>query len=770
MSDDLATMFGLSSAVAASAAPEATYGTALTAPSLPPMTDFGDGLYKEMRTSGDTQHTFVCINTHKSSNASVIVTAFMTQAPSGCKDTILDGSFGCLQSTTPQFMPSQTEAKYEAVGDKQIRSDGSARVINTMVLPKEAIRSAMQNVKTPSKFRTSFTNFEVAPQGSTDDFTVQYGVSIVKFHLNPGKRSFPLYGDTFVVNNFVIPDKLPGEADSNGYHAGGSLGVLPFHTLSADDMVVDLSQAKVDVLLLMAEFHGANLCVLANSPAVPLVADQSSKKQHEELITKVTGDPMKRLTDSLKSTLFEPTTTGKAEARAVWMNPDPVTLGRNLGIAAQDAQSCNLGRVSNMVCLTTNTQLVRIGGNTQVVSPVLCAAGQIVKGEFNDPYSDSLIIGTAIYQSAEREFVNAGIARANARNAPKIIELKLEVSLTASQLLQNAIQSGTPSAGISRMYILASLMTHHITAPFGIDLPSLSTAFVCVIKPVLSISIMGNLAQNTNGINMESEKAKDTIKNSRALVKELGVTELDLTTTPENVIVHTEQTLAFALKLSSEYVKSGLGIVGGGDFIPECNGTINDAIEIACAASKAVHDEEQAKWKRASTFKKPPCFKQSNLKFAKDATLSCINQDGATDIRGTVYAFVPGHVAALKENKADTELIETTAFGENVLGCHLGLGGIPGELVGKLQHGAVFLFQKRFASTATGAVKTIAVQDLDQLDFSYLVEDDDTENAQEVSPPGDAETEEAPGASAQQPGKKRAAVRDEKVTGHKQKK
>jgi hypothetical protein len=67
------------------------------------------------------------------------------------------------------------------------------------------------------------------------------------------------------------------------------------------------------------------------------------------------------------------------------------------------------------------------------------------------------------------------------------------------------------------MYILASLMTHHITAPFGIDLPSLSTAFVGVIKPVLSISIMGNLAQNTNGINMESEKAKDTIKNSRAV-------------------------------------------------------------------------------------------------------------------------------------------------------------------------------------------------------------------------------------------------------------
>ena len=50
------------------------------------------------------------------------------------------------------------------------------------------------------------------------------------------------------------------------------------HTLSADDMVVDLSQAKVDALLLMAEFHGANLCVLAHSPAVPLFADQSSKK------------------------------------------------------------------------------------------------------------------------------------------------------------------------------------------------------------------------------------------------------------------------------------------------------------------------------------------------------------------------------------------------------------------------------------------------------------------------------------------------------------
>ena len=74
-------------------------------------------------------------------------------------------------------MPSQTEAKYEAVGDKQIRSDGSARGINTMVLPKEAIRPAMQNEKTPPRFRASFTHFEVAPQGSKDDLTVQYGAS-----------------------------------------------------------------------------------------------------------------------------------------------------------------------------------------------------------------------------------------------------------------------------------------------------------------------------------------------------------------------------------------------------------------------------------------------------------------------------------------------------------------------------------------------------------------------------------------------------------------
>ena len=60
-------------------------------------------------------------------------------------------------------------------------------------------------------------------------------------------------------------------------------------------------------------------------------------------------------------------------------------------------------------------------------------------------------------------------------------------------------------------------------------------------------------------------KGKATTQNSRALVKELGVTELDLTTTPENVIVHTKQTLDFALKLSSEYVKFGLGMMGGGD-------------------------------------------------------------------------------------------------------------------------------------------------------------------------------------------------------------
>eukprot|EP00966_Prymnesium_polylepis_P137339 3173610-Prymnesium_polylepis.1 len=150
-------------------------------------------------------------------------------------------------------------------------------------------------------------------------------------------------------------------------------------------------------------------------------------------------------------------------------------------------------------------------------------AAKLLKGEIDsDDLPPDALVSTSIVQFAEREFVDAKLARANARNAPKIMEFKLETSVTTSVILDAAIVAGTPAGGISKQMVMASLMTHHITAGLGVDHPKLTTSFFSAIKPVASISLVGSLSQNTSGMNLDSDKAKQTIKNSRALVKELG--------------------------------------------------------------------------------------------------------------------------------------------------------------------------------------------------------------------------------------------------------
>ena len=88
------------------------------------------------------------------------------------------------------------------------------------------------------------------------------------------------------------------------------------------------------------------------------------------------------------------------------------------------------------------------------------------------------------------------------------------------------------------------------------------------------------------------------------------------------------------------------------------------------------------------------------------------------------FTFVVSSAQALKENGATHELLASTEFGEKALAAHLGLDGVPGELVAKVKHGAVFLIQKRFAATSGGAGPSIAVKtgaDV-ELDFSYVEE------------------------------------------------
>ena len=719
MSDEFANLFSLDASAAV--ATENNTSESQQVSSLPPLSDIGPGNFTEMRSSGNIDVNFTALSTHATKD-SVIIIAVMTKAPGSCKDIRLDGGLGVFQATSQGFKPNLTHTEYESETDKRIISNGATRTINTMVLPKNDIGKAMALDKTPAAVKSAYINFEVVPQGTVDNLAAQFGAPIVQFHVNPGKKSYPKQGDTFKITDFIFPTTLPGDGDKV-YHAGGALGMLPWHTISSDDLVVPGSVPPNDLLAMLNSpaFHAANMTVLKFSPGMTLMTLPAAKPQHEVVISDMTNGHVVTMAEALKPTLCEPATAGKPESRAVFMDKDPSAWAGNMGTAANDPKSCNLGRVNNMLCLTTNPSIVSVGGQTHVFNPVMETAVKAMKNELEETDSVAPIIGVSITQFAEREYADSKLAKACARNAPKIMELKMEVSITTPAIAMQAVSDGAPPGAISKMAVTASLMTNHVTGPFGVDEPKLSTAFFGIVKPVLSLTLIGNLAQNTDGQGLENDKAKETMANQRALDKRIGVTELNLVKSPANVIVHTEATFASAFPLSPEYVKQGLGMAGGGDFISESKGTIIDAIEIASAAAKANDEEDGKQWNRKSTYTKAKCFATGNLKLAKDAEWSCINQDGATDVLGTVYAFVAGHEKALSGFDATAELFGTTEFGEQTVANSLNLDGVPGELVSKVNHGVIFLFQKRFAATATGTTgAAIAVKNDCELDFSYM--------------------------------------------------
>ena len=730
---ELEQLFDLNTnAVPASMAPKPTLGSACLSSSLPPLHELGSGISKTLRGSGNSKHTFLVLS-KQSSEKDVVLTTLMTKAPSDCADTVLEGSFACFQATSPAFEPNEPGDAYEASSDKQVRTNGGARCVNTMVLPKAVISDAIKSERTPYAFKTQFRNFELAPQGDIGDLTVQYGVAIVKFHLLPGKRGCPAVYDEFTITNFVVPVKLPGEKKEDGhkgYHAGGSLGILPYHSISSEDLVVigqNSAKEMVARALTSPETQAANLAVLSSSPAASFVSLDATGQTHLGAVSQLTYGLFKEMAGAFMPTICDASTVGKREARSVYMDEDAKMWARAMGEAANDPYSCGIGNVSNMLLLTTTPKLGSVEGVSQVLSSHLMeVALKMVKGELKvDDLSPDTLVATSIAKFAERDFVSAPFARANARNAPRVMEMMLEVAITTPGILMDSINTD-PRGAIGKFQVYASCMTHHITAALGVDQSKLSSDIFSAIKPVASITIAGSLAQNNRGMDLQSDKAKETIKNGRALRKELGVSELDLITSPEAVWLNTEATLGFALKLTSEYVKAGLGMQGGGDFLPETMGSIVDDVERACAAARAKDEETAAQYNRKSSFSKPKVLQASNLKLAKDAAFSCINQDGAVDVRGVVYAFLPSHNVVLHEYKATLEKIDSTEFGETTLNQRLDLDGVPGELVRKMNHGLVYLVQKRLAATTVNSGRGASVpveQGGDfELDLSYMEE------------------------------------------------
>jgi hypothetical protein len=360
MSSDFANLFSLDAQPTAVA--DQIVSESVPAGNLTPLSDIGKGVFQEMRPSGNVDVNFIVLGTHASKD-SVIITAAVAGAPVSCKDIRLDDGFGVFQATSQGLKPNLSNTEYETEADKRIISDGGQRIINTMVLPKDEIGKAMALDKTPAAFKSAFSHFEVVPQGTTADFAVQFGAPIVYFHVNPGKKSYPKKGDTFKITDFVFPATLPGEGDKV-YHAAGALGMLPWHTVSTDDLIITGSD-DVSVML-NSSFHGANMTVLKNS--VTLLALPAKKPQHEMAITDMTNSHVLTMADALKPSLCEPATTGKPESRTVFMDKDPSAWAGNMATAAKDPKSCNLGRVNNMLCLTTNPSIVAVDGQTHVTT------------------------------------------------------------------------------------------------------------------------------------------------------------------------------------------------------------------------------------------------------------------------------------------------------------------------------------------------------------------------------------------------------------------
>ena len=192
---------------------------------LPPIADFGGGVTQEMRPKGQFKHEFVVVGVHNASKSSTTVTAILTKAPSVCKDIQLTEGFGCFQATTPQYVtPDSAGTQYLAEEDNNIRCNGGVRQINVLTTDKTKIEQAMRGDNTPAAFKEEFKHYDVAPQGSTDAFSIQFGVPIVKFHVNPGNKHVPVAGDTFNVSNMVVPSSMRSHDDKT-YSPGGSMGV-----------------------------------------------------------------------------------------------------------------------------------------------------------------------------------------------------------------------------------------------------------------------------------------------------------------------------------------------------------------------------------------------------------------------------------------------------------------------------------------------------------------------------------------------------------------
>ena len=150
--------------------------------------------------------------------------------------------------------------------------------------------------------------------------------------------------------------------------------MLPYHTVSADSLVVD---GTVAVSGLLAGLQPANLAVLGYLPNTSLLAHPLTKAKYEALITSVTHPSIKMLAECLKPTICEAATVGKPESRAVFVDSVLQHWARHMGTAAIDPTSCNLGRVSNMLCLAINPVVATIGGAVHVLSPAMELGGDL---------------------------------------------------------------------------------------------------------------------------------------------------------------------------------------------------------------------------------------------------------------------------------------------------------------------------------------------------------------------------------------------------------
>ena len=91
MSDEFANLFSLDAPAAV--ATENNTSESQQVSSLPPLSDIGQGIFTEMRSSENVDVNFTALNTHATKD-SVIITALMTNAPGSCKDIRLDGRLG----------------------------------------------------------------------------------------------------------------------------------------------------------------------------------------------------------------------------------------------------------------------------------------------------------------------------------------------------------------------------------------------------------------------------------------------------------------------------------------------------------------------------------------------------------------------------------------------------------------------------------------------------------------------------------------------------